>query len=127
MSTIPFLIQAVEKGGPQTAETLLPMVYGELRRLAAHRMASQPAGHTLQPTALGHEAYLTLMHQSGIDWSAQEAEGRTRNQFFALASSAMRFFHCSDFRRRDIGRASSDSWRIRRGVARSPARARINH
>jgi RNA polymerase sigma factor (TIGR02999 family) len=83
VSTIPFLIHAVEKGDPQTAEKLLPMVYGELRRLAAHRMASQPAGHTLQPTALVHEAFLKLAGNAEQTWA-------DRRHFFAAAAEAMR-------------------------------------
>ena len=60
MSDVTRLLDAVERGEPQAAEELLPLVYEELRRLASARRATDPAGHTLQPPALGHEAGLTL-------------------------------------------------------------------
>jgi RNA polymerase sigma factor (TIGR02999 family) len=79
----PLLLHAVEGCDPQTAEKLLPMVYEELRRLAAHRMASQPPGHTLQATALVHEAVLRLMGNAEHTWA-------DRRHFFAAAAEAMR-------------------------------------
>src|SRR5688500_5336178 len=69
VNDIPHLFHAVEAYDPQTAEKLLPMVYEELRRLAAHRMALQPAGHTLQPTALVHEAFLRLTGKAQHTWA----------------------------------------------------------
>ncbi|HEV7927756.1 MAG TPA: ECF-type sigma factor, partial [Verrucomicrobiae bacterium] len=54
------ILDAVGAGDPQAAEKLLPLVYQELRKLAAHKMAGQSPGHTLQPTALVHEAWLRL-------------------------------------------------------------------
>jgi RNA polymerase sigma factor (TIGR02999 family) len=65
------------------AEELFPLVYDELRRLARHQMAGAQAGHTLQPTALVHEAYLRLVDQSKVDW-------RGRTHFRAYAARAMR-------------------------------------
>ena len=84
MSDVTQLLHAVEQGDPQAAEKLLPLVYEELRRLATHKMASEPAGHTLQPTALVHEAWLRL---AGDDGQAQFAN---RAHFFAAAAEAMR-------------------------------------
>jgi RNA polymerase sigma factor (TIGR02999 family) len=68
---------------PATAETLFPIVYEELRRLARGYMSREPAGHTLQPTALVHEAYLKLVDQTRADW-----KGRTH--FFAVGARVMR-------------------------------------
>src|SRR5438132_10611676 len=67
----------------QTTEQLLPLVYAELRRLAAHKMASENPGQTLQPTALVHEAWLKLGGEQNRQW-------RNRNHFFAAAAEAMR-------------------------------------
>ena len=83
VNDIPHLFHAVENYDPQTAEKLLPMVYEELRRVAAHKMASQPAGHTLQPTALVHEAFLRLTTNAENTWA-------DRRHFFAAAAEAMR-------------------------------------
>lgn len=68
---------------PQAAEKLLPLVYDELRRLAAHRMAAQSPDHTLQATALVHEAYLRLLGNGEHTW-------QNRRHFFAAAAEAMR-------------------------------------
>jgi RNA polymerase sigma factor (TIGR02999 family) len=72
------------KGGDSaTAETLFPVVYDELRRLARGYMSREPAGHLLQPTALVHEAYLKLVDQTRADW-------RGRTHFFAVGARVMR-------------------------------------
>ena len=84
MSQITQVLNAVERGDPQAAEDLLPLVYEELRKLAAVRMANESSGHTLQPTALVHEAWLRLV---GNDANAQFAN---RAHFFAAAAEAMR-------------------------------------
>lgn len=68
---------------PQAAEEFLPLVYEELRRLAAHRMAAQPTDHTLQATALVHEAYLRLVGHGDHRW-------QNRRHFFAAAAETMR-------------------------------------
>jgi RNA polymerase sigma factor (TIGR02999 family) len=73
----------MEPGDPQAAERLLPLVYQELRKLAAQKMAAQPADQTLQPTALVHEAYLRLVGSPTPQW-------RDRAHFFAAAAEAMR-------------------------------------
>ncbi len=74
-----------ETGAERTAsaQELLPLVYDELRRLARKRLAGENRGHTLQPTALVHEAYLKLVDQSRVDW-------RGRTHFFAVAAMTMR-------------------------------------
>ncbi len=68
---------------PSAADQLLPLVYGELRRLARHRMAHEPPGHTLQATALVHEAYVRLVGDADVRWGS-------RAHFFAAAALAMR-------------------------------------
>jgi RNA polymerase sigma factor (TIGR02999 family) len=72
-----------EEGDPRARESLLPLVYEELRKLAAHRMAQEATGHTLQPTALVHEAWLRLVSEGDRTW-------QNRAQFFAAAAEAMR-------------------------------------
>ena len=74
---------AQESGHTQAADELMPMVYEELRRLAAYKMANEGAGHTLQPTALVHEAWIKLAGSNRQQW-----QGRTH--FFGAASEAMR-------------------------------------
>src|SRR5947207_8408456 len=78
------ILGAIEQGDPQAAEQLLPLVYDELRRLAAQRLAGEGPGHTLQATALVHEAYLKLV---GPD---PQHPWNGRVHFFAAAAEAMR-------------------------------------
>jgi RNA polymerase sigma factor (TIGR02999 family) len=84
MSDVTEILNAAARGDAPATDALLPLVYHELRRLAAYRMANEASGHTLQPTALVHEAYLRLVGAS----EPQEWEGRTH--FFAAAAEAMR-------------------------------------
>jgi RNA polymerase sigma factor (TIGR02999 family) len=84
MNEVTRILSAVEQGDPQAAEQLLPLVYNELRRLAAQRLAQEKPGQTLQPTALVHDAYLRLV--GGDD--AQH--WNSRGHFFAAAAEAMR-------------------------------------
>ncbi len=84
MTDVTQIISAIGQGQPQAAERLLPLVYDELRRLAAARLAQESPGHTLQATALVHEAYLRLVD---VD-AAPRWDGR--HHFFAAAAEAMR-------------------------------------
>jgi len=77
------ILERVEKGDGNAAAELLPLVYEELRKLAAARMAQEAAGNTLQPTALVHEAWLRLVGAPEQDWNS-------RNHFFMAAARAMR-------------------------------------
>jgi len=77
------LLADLRKGDQRAIETLMPIVYQELRRLAAHYMQRQPPDHTLQATALVHEAYLRLAGSRTLDW-------RDRAHFFAAAAQVMR-------------------------------------
>ena len=83
MSDVTLLLTAIEEGREHSADELLAVVYEELRRMAAHRMAAEAPGHTLQPTALVHEAYMKLVDQTRVDWQG-------RSHFFAVAAQAMR-------------------------------------
>jgi RNA polymerase sigma factor (TIGR02999 family) len=83
MSEITLLLGAVERGENRAAEELLPLVYDELRHLAAARMADELPGQTLQPTALVHEAWLRLVNQRDQTWN-------NRVHFFRAAALAMR-------------------------------------
>lgn len=93
MNAVTRLLEAAETGNPQAADQLLPLVYGELRALAASKMARQPAGMTLQPTALVHEAWLKLAGNPGLSW-------RNRQHFFRAAAEAMRQIIIDRARRR---------------------------
>ena len=84
MSDVTQILHAIEQGDAQAAHELLPLVYQELRRLAAHKMAGESPGHTLQPTALVHEAYLRLVGPE----QARKWDGRAH--FFGAAAEAMR-------------------------------------
>ena len=77
------LLSGVVQGNRQDAEALMPLVYDELRVLAAKRLQAERAGHTLQPTALVNEVYLRMIDQTRVDW-------RDRSHFFAVAASVMR-------------------------------------
>jgi RNA polymerase sigma factor (TIGR02999 family) len=83
VSEVTRVIEAVQRGDPKAAHELLPLVYDELRKLAASRMANEAAGHTLQPTALVHEAWLRLVGRDNPKFSG-------RAHFFAAAAEAMR-------------------------------------
>jgi RNA polymerase sigma factor (TIGR02999 family) len=84
MSETTEILCAIESGDPRAAERLLPLVYDELRRLAAQKMAQERPGQTLEATALVHEAYLRLVGQ------APDEGWRHRGHFFAAAAEAMR-------------------------------------
>jgi RNA polymerase sigma factor (TIGR02999 family) len=83
MSDVTLILEAVRRGEKQASEELLPIVYEELRRMAAARMARESAGHTLQPTALVHEAWVRLIENGSRTWE-------NRAHFFGAASEAMR-------------------------------------
>jgi RNA polymerase sigma factor (TIGR02999 family) len=88
------ILSAIAEGDPSAARQLLPLVYDELRKLAAHRLTQQTPGQTLQPTALVHEAYLRLVADpKGNDWDS-------RGHFFAAAAEAMRRILVENARRK---------------------------
>jgi RNA polymerase sigma factor (TIGR02999 family) len=77
------ILQRISEGDSRAADELLPLVYDELRRLAAAYFVREKSGHTLQPTALVHEAYLRLIGQTRVEW-------QNRAHFFAVAANMMR-------------------------------------
>jgi RNA polymerase sigma factor (TIGR02999 family) len=90
---VTLILNRAGTGDPQAAEQLLPLVYGELRKLAASKLAREPAGHTLQATALVHEAWLRLGGDAQPRWE-------NRAHFFAAAAEAMRRILIDSARRR---------------------------
>jgi RNA polymerase sigma factor (TIGR02999 family) len=93
VSDVTQILDAIQKGDSKAAEELLPLVYGELRRLAAHKMANEAPGQTLQPTALVHEAWLRLTDSTRQEW-------RGREHFFSAAAEAMRRILVENARRK---------------------------
>jgi RNA polymerase sigma factor (TIGR02999 family) len=93
MSDVTQMLQAVGRGEARAAEDLLPLVYEQLRRLAAARMAQEAAGQTLQATALVHEAWLRLVNDGERTW-------QNRAHFFGAASEAMRRILIENARRK---------------------------
>jgi RNA polymerase sigma factor (TIGR02999 family) len=94
MNDVTRILSAIEQGDPQAAEQLLPLVYDELRKLAAQRLAQEKPGQTLQATALVHEAYLRMVGQGEArDWNS-------RGHFFAAAAEAIRRILVENARRK---------------------------
>jgi len=106
LNPITQVLQAVERGDPKAAEELLPLVYEELRKLAAAKMANESADHTLQPTALVHEAWLRL---TGNDVQVPFAN---RAHFFAAAAEAMRRILIERARRKGAGKRGGNWERL---------------
>src|SRR5580693_361893 len=95
MGDVTRILSAIEQGDPKAAEQLLPLVYDELRKLAAQKLAHEKPGQTLQATALVHEAYLRLVDVDQVQqWSS-------RGHFFAAAAEAMRRILIEEARRKD--------------------------
>ena len=105
MSDVTHILNALEKGDPKAADELLPLVYGELRKLAAHKMAGESAYQTLQPTALVHEAWLRLVGSEQQTW-------QNRGHFFGAAAEAMRRILIENARRKRAVRHGGDQQRV---------------
>ena len=99
MSEVTRILDRVQQGDPKAAEDLLPLVYEELRKLAAHRMANELSGQTLQPTALVHEAWLRLAGNDGASF-------QNRAHFFGAAAEAMRRILIDRARKRAVRQSS---------------------
>jgi len=95
MSDVTLVLQSISRGDSQATEALFPLVYTELRRMAAARMAGESAGHTLQPTALVHEAWLQLVGDGDQTWE-------NRRHFFGAAAEAMRRILILNARRKAV-------------------------
>lgn len=104
MSDVTRMLAGIEAGDPQAAEQLLPLVYDELRKLAAARLAGEKSGQTLQATALVHEAYLRLV--------GSDEAWRGRGHFFAAAAEAMRRILVENARKKGAGKRGGGGRRI---------------
>src|SRR5689334_456073 len=111
MSEVTRILSAIERGDPCAAGQLLPLVYDELRKLAAQKLAQEKPGQTLQATALVHEAYLRLV---GVD---EAQHWNSRGHFFAAAAEAMRRILVERARRRQRARHGGGRQRIDLDVA----------
>ena len=114
MSEVTRILDRVRQGEAQAAEELLPLVYEELRRLAAHKMAHEAPGQTLQPTALVHEAGLRLAGSGTEGWE-------NRSHFFAAAAEAMRRILIERARRRLAAKRGGGAVRVELEAIEIPA------
>src|ERR1041384_857877 len=105
MSDITRILTAIEQGDAAAADQLLPLVYEELRKLAAHKMANEAAGQTLQPTALVHEAWMRLVGK-------ENPKFENRAHFFAAAAEAMRRILIENARRKRALRHGGGQQRV---------------
>src|SRR5215468_9036407 len=105
VSDVTHILTAIEQGDPQAADKLLPLVYEELRKLAVHRMASEAAAQTLQPTALVHEAWLRLVGNENPQFA-------NRAHFFAAAAEAMRRILIDNARRKRTAKHGGGQQRL---------------
>ena len=116
MNDVTRILDAIEKGDPQAADQLLPLVYDELRKLAAQKLSHEQLGQTLQATALVHEAYLRLV---GVD---QAQHWNSRGHFFAAAAEAMRRILVESARRKQRLKHGGDLERVEIDMASLPTR-----
>jgi len=98
-------LQSAQSGDAQALNALLPLVYEELRRIARRQLDAEAPGHTLQPTALVHEAYMRLLGQHSVDW-------RDRSYFFSLAASMMRRILVNHARDRQAQKRGAGATRV---------------
>src|ERR1700736_3853474 len=111
MTDITRILVAIEQGEPQAAEQLLPLVYDELRKLAAQKLAHEKPGQTLQATALVHEAYLRLV-ASAAGGQPRLQQWNSRGHFFAAAAEAMRRILVDQARRKQADKHGGDRMRV---------------
>ncbi len=115
MDSVTEILSAIDQGDPRAAEQLLPLVYDELRALAAQRLAHETPGQTLQATALVHEAYLRLVDQD------QAQQWNSRGHFFAAAAEAMRRILVERARHKQSLKAGGDRQRQELADIAAPA------
>ena len=106
MGNATFLLEGIEPGDPATAEQLLPLLYDDLRRLAAHKLAREKPGQTFDATALVHEAYLRLVRKG------EDKHWDSRGHFFAAAAEAMRRILIDQARRKGAGKHGGGRRRV---------------
>jgi RNA polymerase sigma factor (TIGR02999 family) len=112
------VLSAIEQGDPSAAEELLPLVYDELRKLAAQKLAQEKPGQTLEPTALVHEAYLRLVGNPG-GHTGETQHWKGGRHFFAAAASAMRRILIDQARRKQAEKRGGG--RVRKPLSDLPA------
>lgn len=105
MSDVTRILAAIEQGNPEATDKLLPLVYNELRRLAAQIMSHEKPGQTLQATALVHEAYIRLLHAKNQSWNSH-------GHFFKAAAEAMRRILVENARRKKRQKHGGDRHRV---------------
>src|SRR5246500_1023385 len=106
MNELTHILSSIEQGDPHAAQQLLPLVYDELRKLAAQKLAQEKPGQTLQATALVHEAYLRLVDVEKVqDWNS-------RGHFFAAAAEAMRRILVEQARRKQADKHGGGRLRV---------------
>jgi RNA polymerase sigma factor (TIGR02999 family) len=115
MNEVTRVLSAIEEGLPRAAEQLLPLVYDELRKLAAQRLVQEKPGQTLEATALVHEAYLRLVGGGDQAWGS-------RGHFFAAAAEAMRRILVENARRKKRARHGGGQQRVEVELANLPTR-----
>lgn len=108
MNDVTCILSTIEQGDPHAAGELLPLVYDELRRLAAHKLAQEKPGQTLQATALVHEAYLRLVGNQASSTRHPSPEWNSRGHFFAAAAEAMRRILIETARRKQSHKHGGD-------------------
>ena len=108
MSDVTQILSAIEQGDPHAAEQLLPLVYDELRKLAAAKLAHEAPGQTLQATALVHEAYLRLVPSPGRESGESVQQWEGRKHFLAAAAEAMRRILVDNARRKQSIKRGGD-------------------
>jgi RNA polymerase sigma factor (TIGR02999 family) len=118
MNEVSQLLNAIDQGDPHAGGQLLPLVYDELRKLAARKLAHETPGQTLQPTALVHEAYLRLIGDAERHWDG-------RGHFFAAAAEAMRRILVDQARRRGAQKRGGNARKLElnEGLAVEPSRS----
>jgi len=119
VSNVTSIIDRLQRGESKAAEELLPLVYDELRKLAAHRMTGEKPGHTLQPTALVHEAWLRL--------GGNEAHFQNRAHFIGAAAEAMRRILIERARRRLAAKRGSGAEPVNLDEVEIPSPASSDH
>jgi RNA polymerase sigma factor (TIGR02999 family) len=112
MTDVTRILSAIEQGDPRAAEQLLPLVYDELRKLAAQRLAQEKPGQTLQSTALVHEAYLRLVARPGRASGEPEQPWNSRGHFFSAAAEAMRRILVEQARHKSSAKAGGQLQRV---------------
>ena len=99
------LLRDASEGNQNALDRLMPLVYGELRKIAASYLRQERKDHTLQPTALVHEAYLRLTHQKDVAW-------QNRAHFFGIAAQMMRRILVDHARKRQAAKRDASAWKV---------------